>query len=64
MHNKIEIQENQNCSINRDFNNDSCFTLEELHQIAKYYNDSHPNDTIKLHTNNKMYLQFSSRICK
>ena len=51
MHNKIEIQENQNCSINRDFNNDSCFTLEELHQIAKYYNDSHPNDTIKLHTN-------------
>jgi hypothetical protein len=51
MHNKIETHENQNCSINRDFNSGSCFTLDELHEIAKHYNDSHSDgDKIKLHT--------------
>lgn len=38
-----------NCSINRDFNSGSCFTLEELHQIAKDYNDKYPKDNIKLY---------------
>jgi hypothetical protein len=36
-----------NCAINRDFNNNSCFTLQELHSIANDYNDKY-NDKIKL----------------
>jgi len=50
---------NNNCSINRDSNDSSCFTLDELHQIAKYYNESHPNDNnkIKLHTNKKKMVE-------
>jgi len=38
---------NNNCAINRDFNSNSCFTLDELHKIANDYNDKY-NDKIKL----------------
>lgn len=38
---------NNNCAINRDFTNNSCFTLDELHKIANDYNDKY-NDKIKL----------------
>ena len=42
------MQINNECSINRDFSNDSCFTLAELHQIANDYNKTN-SDKIKLY---------------
>ena len=48
---------NNNCAINRDFNNNSCFTLDELHKIANDYNDKYP-DKIKLSFYFHVFLKF------
>jgi hypothetical protein len=45
------------CAIGRDNSNDSCFTLDELHTIAKNYNDSaKDNKKIKLWPTKKEML--------
>lgn len=45
-----------NCSINRDFNNGSCFTLDELHKIANDYNSKYPNEKVKLYPSKSQML--------
>jgi len=48
--------ESSNCAIGRDNSNGSCFTLDELHTIAKSYNDSAKDKKIKLWTTKKEML--------
>ena len=45
-----------NCSINRDFNDGSCFTLDELHKIANDYNSKYPNEKVKLYPSKSQML--------
>jgi hypothetical protein len=50
--NKNSKEESNICSLNHEFTEGSCFTLKELHEIAKNYNDSH-KDQIKIYPSKK-----------
>lgn len=52
-----------NCAIGRDNSSDSCFTLEELHIIAKDYNESSKDKKIKLWpTKKEMLLELKDKL--
>ena len=54
-----------NCAIGRDGSNGSCFTLQELHQIASTYNKNNPKDIIKLlPTKKEMIEQLTNKLTK
>ena len=55
--------ESSNCAIGRDNSNGSCFSLEELHTIAKDYNQSTKDKKIKLWPPKKeMLLELSEKL--
>ena len=57
------MHKTNNCSINRDFNDGSCFTLEELHQIANDYNSKYPNEKVKLYpSKSEMLTTLSTKL--
>jgi len=54
MHKTKEIKPEE-CAINKNFESGSCFSIDELKQIANDYNTKYPNDKIQL-SNNKEEL--------
>jgi hypothetical protein len=50
------IKIDQSCSITHTYSDGSCFTIEELHEIAENYNNNH-TDQIKLYPGKKDMIQ-------
>jgi hypothetical protein len=60
--NKNSKEETNICSLNHEFTEGSCFTIRELHEIAKNYNDSH-KDQIKLYPSKKdMIVELDNKL--
>jgi hypothetical protein len=60
---KVGKDELSNCAIGRDNSNGSCFSLEELHTIAKNYNETTKDKKIKLWpTKKEMLLELSEKL--
>jgi hypothetical protein len=59
---KAGKQVNESCAVGHDYTEGSCFTLSELHEIAKNYNDSH-KDQIKIYPSKKeMIVELESKL--